>query len=299
LAALLSTDTNIQAAGLDIAEAAPVDAPLHHYFQADISNFDEIARAVKDFRPDRIFHLAGASGGSSASAVQSSPLRAFQVNTSGALHILESVRRFAPDCRVLLVGSAAEYGPLSESDVPVRESHPCRPQGCYGVSKFAATLAGQEYARSFGLKVVIARPFNIIGPGMPPDLVIGALVHRAKEALAASNEPIVHSGDLSSKRDFVAVEDVVRAYVHLINSDAWGEIFNICSGQAHTVQEAAELLFSHSPYPITIKIDKSLARSSASSVYGSFEKASRAIQYRPTINLDSSLAAVWRAAFAT
>lgn len=265
----------------------------------DVSESSGTSQMIQTLQPEMIFHLAGTSGGSSKSAVDSPPLRAFEVNTSGTLHILDSVRRHMPECRVLVAGSAAEYGRISETDLPVTEDHVCHPEGAYGVSKFAATLAAQEYARAFGLKVVVARPFNIIGPGMPRDLVIGAIAHRAKEALAASEDPVVKTGDLSSKRDFVAVEDVVRAYVALLKADAWGEVFNICSGQAHSIREAAEMLVSHSPRPIRFETDSSLARSSASCVYGSFEKARKAIGYHPTISLESSLAAIWNAAMSS
>jgi GDP-4-dehydro-6-deoxy-D-mannose reductase len=243
-----------------------------------------------------LFHLAGTGLGSSASAQQASPRNTFLVNTMGALNVLEAIRLHAPECRLLLVGSAAEYGLVPQSELPASEEHLCRPVGTYGASKLAATLAGKEYARKFGMKVVMARPFNIIGPGMPCDLVVGALASRAKEALAGPTDAVVKAGDLSPERDFVAVEDVVRAYVQLLQGNHWGEVFNICSGQPHSIQHVAEVLFSHSPRRITLQTDKSLAQSSVHSMYGSFEKAHRAIAFTPNVSLESSLAAVWSTA---
>ena len=298
LAALLQAEGNVRIAGSDITERLPEDVAVDEYYRADVSDLDEISGVIRAFRPDMLFHLAGVSGGSSSAAHQASPRTAFQVNTMGAVNVLESVRLHMPDCRVLLVGSAAEYGCVPQAELPVSEERSCRPLGTYGASKFAATLAGQEYAHKFGLKVVMARPFNIIGPGMPRELVLGALTHRAKEALASSKDVIVKAGDLSAERDFVAVEDVVCAYVRLLQGNYWGEVFNICSGQPHSIRHAAEILFSHSPRRITLQTDTSLAGSSVHSMCGSFEKAKRAIDYTPSVSLESSLAAVWSAAMA-
>jgi GDP-4-dehydro-6-deoxy-D-mannose reductase len=302
LADRLRADGSVRIAGADIAGHAPkdvaaADIAIDEYHRADVSDMDQMAALVDELQPDMLFHLAGTALGSSASA-QASPRNAFLVNTMGAVNVLEAVRLNAPGCRVLLVGSAAEYGFVPQLELPASEERICRPVGAYGASKLAATLAGREYAHKFGLKVVMARPFNIIGPGMPLDLVVGALAFRAKKALAGSADAIVTAGDLSPQRDFIAVEDVVRAYVQLLQGDCWGEVFNICSGQPHSIQHVAEVLFSHSPRRITLQTDPSLAQSSVRSMYGSFEKANRAIAFTPNVSLESSLAAVWSAAMA-
>jgi len=296
LTALLRSESELRIAGSDITEHPPKDAVIDEYFRADVSDLDQMAGLVKTLQPDELFHLAGTSGGSSSSARKASPRNTFLVNTMGALNVLEAVRLHAPFCRVLIVGSAAEYGFVPQPELPASEDRLCRPVGTYGASKLAATLAGQEYAHKFGMKVVMARPFNIIGPGMPRDLVVGALASRAKEALAGSTDAIVRAGDLSPERDFVAVEDVVRAYVRLLQGDYWGEVFNICSGQPHSIQHVAEVLFSHSPRRIVLQTDPALAQSSVQSMYGSFEKAKRAFSFTPNVSLESSLAAVWSTA---
>jgi GDP-4-dehydro-6-deoxy-D-mannose reductase len=296
LAALLRMEGAVRIAGSDITDHSPKNTAIDDYYRADVSDLDQMAGLVRMFQPEMLFHLAGTALGSSASAQQVSPRNTFLVNTMGAVNVLEAVRMHAPNCRVLLVGSAAEYGNVPQPELPASEDRVCRPVGTYGVSKLAATLAGKEYAQKFGMKVVMARPFNIIGPGMPGDLVVGALASRAKVALANSADAVVKAGDLSPERDFVAVEDVVRAYVRLLEGNHWGEVFNICSGQPHSIQHVAEVLFSHSPRRITLQTDKSLAQSSVQSMYGSFEKAHRAIAFTPNVSLESSLAAVWSTA---
>ena len=296
LAAQLRAEGNVRVAGSDITTSSPKDAAIDEYYCADVSDLNQMTELVKTLQPEMLFHLAGTALGSSASAHQVSPRNTFLVNTMGALNVLEAVRLHAPGCRVLVVGSAAEYGFVPQPELPALEDRLCRPVGTYGASKLAATLAGKEYAQKFGMKVVMARPFNIIGPGMPRDLVVGALASRAKEALASSTDPIVKAGDLSAERDFVAVEDVVRAYVQLLQGNYWGEVFNICSGRPNSIQHVAEVLFSHAPRRITLQTDTSLAQSSVHSMYGSFEKAKHAIAFTPNVSLESSLAAIWNTA---
>lgn len=296
LAACLRERGDVRIAGSDITGHAPEGTALDEYYRADVADLDQMAQLVVTVQPELLFHLAGTALGSSSSAHQASPRNTFLVNTMGAVNVLEAVRLHAPNCRVLLVGSAAEYGFVPQPELPASEERLCRPAGTYGASKLAATMAGKEYAHKFGLKVVIARPFNIIGPGMPDDLVVGALASRAKKALADSKDAIVTAGDLTPERDFVAVEDVVRAYVRLLQGDYWGEVFNICSGQPYSIQHVAQVLFSHSPRPITLQTDPSLAQSPVHSMYGSFEKAKRAIAFTPNVSLEASLAAVWSAA---
>ncbi len=217
----------------------------------------------------------------------------YQVNITGAVHVLEAVRCHVPDCGVLLVGSAAEYGPVAASALPVKEDMPCRPVGAYGISKYAATLAGMDYSRRLGLKVLVVRPSNIIGPGVSPSLVVGALIARAKQALASSH-PVVKVGDSDNERDFVAVSDVVDAYVRLVQAGFWGEIFNLCSGRAYSIRHVAEVLLANASRRVTLGLDPDLVPPSAiRCVYGSYEKAARAIGFRPSTSLEEALKAAW------
>ena len=160
---------------------------------------------LRRVRPDLVFHLAGIQQGEAKDI--------YRTNVMGAVHLLEAVRQECHSSRVLLVGSAAEYGLVGKNELPVTESTPCKPQGPYGLSKYASTLAGLDWSRQFGMKVVIARPFNIIGAGISPNLFAGALLARAREALATQGDPMVKVGNMESQRDFIAVEDVVEAYM--------------------------------------------------------------------------------------
>jgi len=296
LVSRLSREPGVTVAGLDITPAPQTGIPFADYFPASITDPKSVEDALTDFRPDFLFHLAGIGLGSSTNNVPQA--RIFEVNSVGTVTLLEAALHRVPDCRVLLVGSAAEYGPVADHALPVVETTYCQPESAYGISKFAATLAGLNAYRQHGLKVVVARPFNVLGPGMPTGLVVSDLISRAARALELTGPAVVEVGDLSTERDFIAAEDVVNTYVGLLRGDFWGEIFNICSGRAYSVRAVAEMLFANSHKRIVLSVNPSLVRPSAvRRFWGSYAKASRAIGFEPSIHLEDVLRQTWESQF--
>jgi GDP-4-dehydro-6-deoxy-D-mannose reductase len=287
LVSALAAEGRMRIVGSDLGDEAPRGVPLADYFAADLARPDAAATLIRRVRPDWLFHLAARCRGTAEEV--------YRANLLGGVNVLEGVQESSPQARVLVVGSAAEYGPASPQDMPLSEDSPCHPCGAYGVSKHALCLASQDYARNRGLKVVVARPFNIVGAGVPPYLVVGAVVDRAKQALSKSDPPSISVGNLDSMRDFVAVEDVADAYVRMLRGDWWGEVFNLCSGAPRKIRDVVELLLSHSPRPIEYRVDPRLL--SAADVplhYGSCEKARRAFGFVPSVALEQSLKAAWQ-----
>lgn len=286
----LRQEPGIEIAGLGLKPSRPDACGLDHYFQADITNADAVATAVREFNPDLLFHLAGAAGNSTPVS------RLYEVNVLGTVHVLEALRAVSRDCAALLVGSASEYGSVKASGLPITEDMPCRPIGPYGISKYVATLIAMDYARRYDMRVSVVRPFNIIGPGVSENLVVGALIARVKQAVESAN-PVIKIGDANSKRDFVDVFDVVDAYVRLAKSGVRGEIFNICSGRAYSIRHVAKTLLANSSRPIVLEVDPSLVSiSPARIIYGSYRKAARAIGFRPSTSLKAALSEAWDSA---
>lgn len=285
LADRLNRDS-IRVIGLDIRGEDPCLAPFEEVRQVDITDFEALSRMIREVQPDYIFHLAGMMGG---------PFQeVYKANVLGTVTLLESVRTAGLDVRILLVGSSAEYGPISPAELPVTEEAPCRPFTPYGLSKYFATLAGQSYARRHGMKVVVARVFNLMGAGIPESLVAGALLARAKLALDNPAPPEVRVGNLQSQRDFVSVTDAVETYVRMAEGDFWGEVFNVCSGRAWPIAEVVQMLFAHSPRKIELKVDPELVRSSEVDViYGSNDKARRLLGFEARTPLQDALKSAW------
>ncbi len=262
---------------------------LDRYRALDVADPDAVARLVRESRPDQIFHLAGRSSGT--------PVEIARTNVRGTVALLDAVRVHAPGARVVVAGSAAEYGPVGAGELPIRETQPCRPAGPYAETKHAASVAAIACARHHGMKVAVARPFNLVGPGLPPAYVLGAILERARAALRPGGGTTVKVGNLDAVRDFLSVEDAVEGLVALSRAGPWGEAFNLCSGRPMRIREAVELLLSRSETPLRLEVDESLRRPSEPAVsYGSWEKAREAFGFHPRTALEDALAAAWSAA---
>jgi GDP-4-dehydro-6-deoxy-D-mannose reductase len=280
----LRLEGDVFLAGTDALAELVNSKSLDSYVRADLTDFRQVVQVMQKTKPDWIFNLAGLARGNAPDL--------HRVNLMGAINVLEAAKAEAPNAHLLLIGSAAEYGIWPASHMPLSEDHECKPVGAYGLSKYAMTLAAQDYARA-GTKVVVARPFNLIGAGMPANLVAGAIAQRIKTALANGDSTIT-VGNMATERDFVAVGDAVDAYVKLLRTGAWGQVFNICSGQASSIQSVLETLLSFAPRPIEVVEDESLKRpNDPPSVVGDATKARRTFGFNPRVPLYDSLLAAW------
>ncbi len=258
------------------------------YLQMDMQDRELVSRCIAQVKPDTVYHLAGTSGTTAE--------QMYQTNLLGSVFLLEALRVSAPRARILLVGSAAEYGVVASASLPVSEDHPCQPVSAYGASKHAVTTWGLRYAQQNRMKVVVARPFNIIGPGTPSNLLVGAVVARAREALQSPRPPVVRVGNLDTVRDFLAVSDVVDAYVRMVWASCWGEVFNICSGRPSSVRTVVSTLLSFSSRQIHLTVDPTLFRNADTpAMYGNPEKARRKLGFRVTCSLERCLKETWEA----
>jgi GDP-4-dehydro-6-deoxy-D-mannose reductase len=283
----LKCEARLDIVGLDCLAAPPPEMALSRYLAADVTEPEALRRIVRSVAPDFIFHLAGSAAGD--------PVSIYRLNTLGTVCLLEAVRAEVPGARVLLVGSAAEYGTPPASAMPLTEEQPCQPAGPYGVSKYAATRIALDYFNRFDLKIVIARPFNIVGPGIPPSLLVGAVLHRAVQALSGPEPAVVRIGNLDTERDFVAVEDVVEAYWRMLQASRWGEVFNLCSGSPRSIRSVVEEVLRHAHRPVRLEVDAALVRpSDVRSIYGSWEKARRAFGFVPATPLETALRSAWQ-----
>ena len=274
----------VRVIGADLRDTPAVEMDEHH--RVDVADGPAVAALVKAARPDWIFNLAGVAVGDVE--------RAYRVNLLGAVHVLEAARRESPGSRIVLVGSAAEYGLVPEAANPLTEESSCTPVTPYGLSKHAMTEAGIAYARQHGLGVVVMRAFNIVGPGVPEHLVLGAVLARAKKALAAGGEAVVKIGNLEARRDFVSVEDAVRAYVLAAKSDLAGEVINVCSGRAVSIRDVVERLLSFAPRPVRLEIDPSLYKAAdVPLAVGDPGKAELAIGWRADGDVRAGVRSLW------
>lgn len=215
---------------------------------------NEVQRLLHNVHPDYIIHLAGAVSASSLTEL-------YQANTVFAANVLEGAMRMSALPTVVLVGSAAEYGPVPDSSLPVSENFNCCPTSAYGISKLAQTMHGMAAAKA-GLPVVVARVFNPIGPGMPTSLALGNFAHQI--AHLESPGGVLHTGDLSSVRDFIDVREAARLLIELaMHREARGQIINICTGMGVTLLNLTQCLMACAGFSVDLQCNTNLTGNSS------------------------------------
>lgn len=256
----------------------------------DPAGLDELLASV---RPEVVYHLAGQAdvGGS-----WSSPVETFRINAEGTMNVLLAAVRAEVD-RVVAVASADVYGQVPEAELPIGEDRPLRPVSPYGASKASADLVALQVHLGHGLGVVRARPFNHLGPGQSDRFVASAVASRiARNEIDGESE--VPVGNLSARRDFTDVRDVVRAYRLLAEHGVPGEAYNVCSGRDVAIQEIADRLIAFADGPMALVTDPDLLRPVDTPVLrGDCTRLHDATGWSPEITLDQTLADVlddWR-----
>jgi GDP-4-dehydro-6-deoxy-D-mannose reductase len=260
---------------------------------ADITDATAIRDLIASLRPQAIYHLAAVShvGGSWSAAAQ-----VFRVNAEGTLNVLAAARDAGVE-RVLVVGSADEYGAVSEADLPLGEEAPLRPLSPYGASKVAAEYLGLQSFLGDGLGVIRVRAFNHTGPGQAEHFLIPALARRIAAAEREGRKEVA-VGSLEPVRDFLDVADVAAAYRLLVERGSPGEVYNVCSGVGRSVGDVADLLLAMARHAIELVPDPALVRPvEVPRLVGDNTRLRTATGWRPTIPFEDTLAAIltrWR-----
>lgn len=262
------------------------------FFPCDVRETAAVSRILAQVMPEVVFHLAGVVRGNDLSKLLS-------VNVLGTDSLLRATSRLTPAPRVVIPGSAAEYG-LLDGRTPVDERAPLRPISAYGVSKAAQTLLGLSYAHRQKVPVVIGRVFNITGPGEPPTMLCGGMASQIAASEAGDHPLVLKVGNLSPTRDYVDVRDMVKALWLLALKGKPGEVYNICSGKAHRVEDVIRRLVALSSLSITLAPDPDRQRpSDIPHCVGDSSRLQRTTGWVPEISLDKSLGdtlAWWRLA---
>jgi GDP-4-dehydro-6-deoxy-D-mannose reductase len=261
-------------------------------FRSDILDKAQIENAVQKVRPEVIFHLAAQS---SPSGSWTEPERTFHANVLGTLNLLEAVRMAGLKPVVVVAGSSAEYGFSEPDEIPIREDKPLRPASPYGVSKMAASALALLYHRAFGVKVIVVRPFFVIGPRKVGDVCSNFA--RGIVAVENREQTALRVGNLQTVRDFLDAEDAVRALWLLAERGTAGQAYNICSSVGHKIASVLEVFLRMSSRTITVERDSAILRPvDEPSVVGDNSRL-RALGWTPQVGLDDSLSRIlnyWR-----
>jgi nucleoside-diphosphate-sugar epimerase len=230
--------------GCDIAaigtKASAARRSVAAFFEFEgVPTQEYLTRIFDSYRPHVVIHLAGCSSTDDVAAL-------YSVNLFYCIRLLAAIRNSAADSRIVIVGSAAEYGPAPDAGRPIRESDPAAPVTGYGESKLAQT---RHALSQRDLNVVVARVFNPIGEGMPPTRALGAFVARMADLGPAGG--VVATGPLTAIRDVADVRHVAQALVAMGLDDVpASQVYNVCTGVATRMSDLTDALTKLSRAPI-------------------------------------------------
>ena len=248
---------------------------------------EDILQTLKEIQPDYIFHLAAQS---SVALSWKKPALTVDINIKGCLNLLDAIREADLSPKILLIGSGEEYGHISSENIPVSEGTLPRPGNIYAATKVCQNMIGSIYAQAYHMDVMLVRAFNHIGPEQAPAFVVSDFCKQVAEIEKGNSEPVIRVGNLSAKRDFTDVRDVVRAYGLLIQHGQAGETYNIGSGHAIAIQELLDRILQLSNSNITVETDVNKLRPvDVPIIEADISKLQACISWKPEIPLDQTL----------
>ena len=270
------------------------DVTLHGWSSRTVNllNAALVEEAIMRAPPSAVYHLAGASHVGESWAQSTEHL---EIHVLGTHHLLEALRRHAPTCRVVVVSSGMVYRPQPDL---LTEDSPIGPGSPYALSKVAEEQLALHGAAQDGLQVIVARPFNHIGPGQSPRFAPPNFARQIAE-IEAGATPTITIGNLDTRRDFTDVRDVVKAYVAMMARGSVGRVYNVCSGVATPIRAILDELLTLSRVTVTLETDPARLRpSDVPSMAGSAARLTADTGWRPAISLRETLSDTlddWRA----
>ncbi len=231
---------------------------IGNYLLIDMREEAALNAAIQTLKPDFICHLAAQSIPRLSWEQES---ETFEVNAGGTIFLLNALRRYVPHAKLLFVSTNQVYGgSFLATQHPLKECDPAKPDSPYAASKLVAELACLNFHERFGVAVVIARPTQHVGPGQTADFVFSDWCRQIADIEGNGGARDLKVGNLNILRDYLHVEDVIRAYEILLREGDAGQIYNISSGFLRPLADYADYLVSQARIPIRISADKSRLR---------------------------------------
>ncbi|UOF90208.1 GDP-mannose 4,6-dehydratase [Fodinisporobacter ferrooxydans] len=279
---------NIQVLGTGRSDSCKIKHKNLQYVKCDLLDSSSVKLLVEMNSFESIIHAAGENN---ASQSWNDPQMTVKTNAIGTLHLLDALRK-KPKAHlknIVVVSSSHEYGKMETTD-KISETFLTVPASPYGWSKYLQTSIAEMYAKSYGFPIVIARTFNLIGPGSQ-----GVCAQFARQVAQIENglqSPLLMVGNTTVSRDFLDVRDAVEAYWKLLNMHlpAPGEVFNICRGTSYQISEIANKFHKISQTPFAVMVDPKLySNNEPLTITGNNEKLCNMIDWIPKIELEVSI----------
>jgi len=210
----------------------------------------DVRKITIDKIPDDIFCIIHLAALTDVRYCEHNPTKCFDVNFNGTQNMIEIARK--TKSKFILLSTSHVYG--KPQTLPIRETHHTNPTSIYAASKLAAELVSKSYSLAYGMDVSIIRLFSVFGPESPEHLVTTKLFSQSLKG------NIIRLGNLTSRRDFVYINDVIKAIETIMKKSKGFEIYNVGTEKSHSIKEVCELLKKITKNEFSIKSSKSLKR---------------------------------------
>lgn len=248
----------------------------------DLSDAPAARALVRAAKPSLVFHLAGRTRPGTWEDY-------WRSHVSSTVNLLEALSSEGRPVKVVVVGSAAEHGAAGGRRV-ADERAALEPLSLYGTSKLSQTLAALSFHRG-PVSVVVARIFNVLGPGTPDNLAPGAFARQIAAIEAGRQAPELMVGDLTAKRDYLDVRDAAGALLATAARGHGGEVYNVGAGRSTSMRAVLDGLLAASTSRIAVRVDPSrLRRSEVPDLAADVSKLAADTGWRPRIPFARSLA---------
>lgn len=254
--------------------------------ECDLLDSKKIEKNIRLINPDYVFHLAAFS---SPKDSFKNPKETLENNIFGQINLLEALTKIKSNAKILIVGSADEYGQVDPKYLPIDEFVPLYPISPYAVSKVAQDMLGLQYFLHHNLRIVRVRPFNHIGPRQSLSFVVPSFADQIAE-LEKKGGGVIKVGNLENSRDFTDVRDMVRAYWLALEKGKYGEVYNIGSGKAVKIADTLKMMIGLSKVKIIVKKDtKRIPPQDIKMIYCDASKFEKTTGWKPAIQLLKTL----------
>jgi GDP-4-dehydro-6-deoxy-D-mannose reductase len=248
--------------------------------ECDLTQREKVKCVLSEISPDYIFHFAGTAYAKDWDTL-------FSANVKSTLNLLESARELTFNPRIIIIGSAAEYGIVEK--IPVAETAPPNPASPYGASMSCRTNIALAFG-NMGCDIVVGRVFNTTGAGVTHMTPVGSFAKQVAEIEKGLDELTVRTGNLNPERDFIDIEDVARAFYFLALKGKRSSIYNICSGKPNSIATILNTYMELSHRKFRVISDPTLVKENDISImYGDNEKIQDETGWKPEIGLRESL----------
>lgn len=263
-----------------------VDHPRFHEVICDLKESVTTSELLENIKPDLIFHLAAQSF---VPASWQFPQLTIDTNIKGAINLMESMRLHCPKAKLFVCGTAEEYGLAQKPWRPMPEHQVLNPNNPYGVTKMAQEYMGRVWHASFGLNILLARPFAHEGPRRGKEFATSDFALQVLAIQRGLQKPLINYGSLETVRDYMHIKDMVRLYWDALNANFKpGEAYNFSTGKETTIGNLINTFLKVADLKqVKLKLHPKLVRpTQASYLVGNPTKLHKLIKRRPQYKLE-------------